>query len=67
MNFAVCSGGGESGTYTVYDVRWNIHQLSTAPASSSYLVTVAAKPVGLVNGRFSFSLPVTFRTYVGEQ
>lgn len=67
MNFVVCNGGGEAGTQAVYDVRWNIQQISTSPPSSSYLVTVAARPQGMVNGRFTFALPVTFRTFVGPQ
>jgi prepilin-type N-terminal cleavage/methylation domain-containing protein len=63
MNFVVCNGGGEAGTQAVYDVRWNIAQIST----NSYLVTVAARPSGMTPGRFTFALPVTFRTYVGPQ
>jgi len=67
MNYVVCNGGGEAGTQAVYDVRWNIHEISTTPPSSSYLVTVAARPKGMQAGRFTFALPVTFRTYVGPQ
>ena len=67
MNYAVCNGGGVAGTQAVYDVRWNIAELSTAPASSSYLVTVAARPQNMTNNRFTFALPVTFRTYVGPE
>jgi len=44
-------------------VRWNVAQVST----NTYLVTVAARPKGMAPGRFTFSLPVTFRTYVGPQ
>jgi prepilin-type N-terminal cleavage/methylation domain-containing protein len=63
MNFVVCNGGAEPGTQAVYDVRWNVSQLST----NSYLVTVAARPQNMVQGRFTFALPVTLRTYVGPQ
>lgn len=63
MNFVVCNGGGEAGTQATYDVRWNVAQVST----NTYLVTVAARPLGMTAGRFTFSLPVTFRTYVGPQ
>ncbi len=67
MNFVVCNGGGVAGTQAVYDVRWNIQQISTNPPSSSYLVTVAARPQGMTNNRFTFALPVTLRTFVGPQ
>jgi len=67
MNFVVCNGGGVAGTQAVYDVRWNIQQISTSPPSSSYLVTVGAQPKGMTNNPFTFALPVTFRTFVGPQ
>jgi Tfp pilus assembly protein PilV len=63
MNFVVCNGGGEAETQAIYDVRWNIARVST----NTYLVTVAARPKGMTAGRFTFALPVTFRTYVGQQ
>lgn len=63
MNFVVCHGGGQANTQASYDVRWNVAQIST----NTYLVTVAARPRGMAAGRFTFSLPVTFRTYVGPQ
>jgi Tfp pilus assembly protein PilV len=63
MNFVVCNGGGEVNTKATYDVRWNVAQVST----NTYLVTVGARPKGMAAGRFTFSLPVTFRTYVGPQ
>jgi len=63
MNFVVCNGGAEVGTLSVYDVRWNIAQISTG----SYLVTVAARPQNMSIQRFTFALPVTLRTYVGPQ
>jgi prepilin-type N-terminal cleavage/methylation domain-containing protein len=63
MNFAVCNGGGENNTQAVYDVRWHISQVT----ANSYLVTVAARPKGMTAGRFTFALPVTFRTFVGPQ
>jgi Tfp pilus assembly protein PilV len=63
MNFVVCNGGGEAGTQSLYDVRWNIAQIST----NSYLVTVAARPQNMSNQRFTFALPVTLRTFVGPQ
>jgi Tfp pilus assembly protein PilV len=67
MNFVVCNGGGMGGTQAVYDVRWNIQQISASPPSSSYLVTVAAQPRGMTNNPFTFALPVTFRTFVGPR
>ena len=67
MTFVVCNGGGVAGTQAVYDVRWNIQQIATTKLSSSYLVTVAARPQGMTNNRFTFALPVTFRTFVGPQ
>ena len=70
MNFVVCNGGGEAGTEATYDVRWNIAQVTPVPPGTgpaTYLVTVAARPKGMRAGRFTFSLPVTFRTYVGRQ
>lgn len=63
MNFVVCNGGGQANTQATYDVRWNVAQIST----NTYLVTVASRPLGMTAGRFTFSLPVTFRTYVGPQ
>jgi Tfp pilus assembly protein PilV len=63
MNFVVCNGGGEANTQATYDVRWHVAQISTG----TYLVTVAARPQVMSPGRFTFSLPVTFRTYVGPQ
>lgn len=63
MNFAVCNGGGENNTQATYDVRWHISQIT----ASSFLVTVAARPKGMTTGRFTFALPVTFRTFVGPQ
>jgi hypothetical protein len=63
MNFVVCNGGGEAGTQATYDVRWNVAQVT----ANTYLVTVAARPKGMTAGRFTFALPVTFRTYVGPQ
>jgi Tfp pilus assembly protein PilV len=63
MNFVVCNSGSEAGQQATYDVRWNIAKVST----NTYLVTVAARPKGMAAGRFTFALPVTFRTYVGQQ
>jgi len=63
MDFVVCNGGGQANTLATYDVRWNVAQLTTG----TYLVTVAARPEGMIAGRFTFALPVTFRTYVGPQ
>ena len=63
MNYVVCNGCGEFGTTAIYDVRWNIAQLS----GNSFMVTVAAKPQGTVTDRFTFALPVTMRMYVGPQ
>jgi type II secretory pathway pseudopilin PulG len=61
--FTVCDGGGgESGTQASYDVRWNI-----SAVSQSFLVTVSARPLGNGPKRFSFSLPITLRAYVGSE
>jgi Tfp pilus assembly protein PilV len=57
-NFAVCNGTATA----TYDVRWHITNVS----NQTSLVTVAARPRNMQNGRFTFSLPVTFRTYVGD-
>ncbi len=62
MNFVVCNGGAELGTTATYDVRWNIQQVGTG----TWLATVGARPVNMQPGRFTFSLPVTMRTYVGQ-
>jgi Tfp pilus assembly protein PilV len=58
MNYVECSGNVQN----TYDVRWNIQSLS---ASNTYLVTVGARP-GALPTRFSFAIPVTLRTYVGN-
>jgi len=63
MNFVICNGGGTTNSVATYDVRWNIAQTTT----NTYLVTVAARPKDMRAGRFTFALPVTFRTYVGPQ
>lgn len=63
MNFVVCNGGGTTNSVATYDVRWNVAQVT----SNTYLVTVAARPKDMQTGRFTFALPVTFRTYVGPQ
>ncbi len=63
MNFTVCNGGAEEGTTAVYDVRWHIQQVGTG----TWLATVSARPLNLQPGRFTFSLPVTMRTYVGQR
>jgi|SRR6185437_11817546 len=44
-----------------YDVRWNIQLLN----GSTYVVTVGAKPSNTLPVRFSFSIPVNMRAYVG--
>ncbi len=62
MNFTVCNGGAEAATTAVYDVRWNVQQVGTG----TWLATIAARPVNLQPGRFTFNLPVTMRTYVGQ-
>ncbi len=68
MNFVVCNGGGEAGTQALYDVRWNVAQISPgSEPQPTYLVTVAARPQGMTPGRFTFALPVTLRTLVGPQ
>ena len=65
MNFAVCGTPNVAGTQAVYDVRWNIQQISIATTlQPTYLVTVAARPQGT---QYIYALPVTFRTYVGAQ
>ena len=59
MNYVECSGNVQS----TYDVRWNVESLS---GTNTYLVTVGARPSGGLPSRFSFSIPVTLRTYVGN-
>ena len=61
MDFVQCDGNGNA--QLTYDVRWNVQPLS----GTTYLVTVGAKPKssGLAV-RFSFSIPVNMRAYVGS-
>lgn len=47
---------------TVYDVRWNVQ---TIGPTGTFLITVGAKPKGTGPVRFTFSLPVNMRVYVG--
>ncbi len=61
MDFSVC--GDTPTANAVYDVRWRIDAM---PINTS-LVTVSARPKSMPTQRFSFSLPVTMRTYVGPQ
>jgi len=66
IDFVVGGGGGlASGLcngpmQTTYDVRWNIQSLT---GTSTYLVTISAKPRGTQGGR-SFAFPSTLRTFV---
>ena len=58
MNYVDCT----SNVKTTYDVRWDVQLLGT----SSYLITVGAKPLKPLPSRFAFSIPVNMRAYVGE-
>jgi Tfp pilus assembly protein PilV len=62
MSFVVCNGGGEAPSQAIYDVRWNVSLVS-----QTYLVTVSARPQNMAPNRFTFSLPVTLRAYVGPE
>ena len=59
MNYLECNGS----VHTTYDVRWNIQSLSN---TNTYLITVGARPSGALPTRFSFAIPVSLRTYVGN-
>lgn len=63
MSYVVCNNGGASGTPLTYDVRWNIQAVGSTRV---YLVTVGARPLNTGLARFSFGLPITLRSYVGE-
>ena len=56
MSYVDCSNNVKM----TYDVRWNIQLLN----ANTYVVTVGAKPLALPT-RFSFSIPVNMRAYVG--
>ena len=58
MSYADCSNNVQM----IYDVRWNIQALG----SNTYLVTVGARPLNGMPGRFGFAIPVNMRTYVGN-
>jgi len=58
MNYVECNNNVKM----TYDVRWNIQAVGT----TTYLVTVGARPFNTMPTRFSFSLPVTMRAYVGK-
>jgi Tfp pilus assembly protein PilV len=58
MNYVDCNNN----IPMTYDVRWNVQNVGT---NGTYLVTVGARPFGGLPTRFSFSLPVTMRAYVG--
>ena len=60
MNYTDCNNN----VRMTYDVRWNIQQF--VGSTGTYLVTVGARPFGGMPTRFSFSLPVTMRAYVGK-
>lgn len=60
MNYVQCDGNGN--VQLVYDVRWHVQPLTGA----TYLVTVGAKPQSALPVRFSFSIPVNMRAYVGS-
>ena len=67
--YTVCDGGGgESGTHATYDVRWNITSLTCGTQQQcTYVITVAARPISMTPGRFTFALPITLRAYVGSE
>jgi type II secretory pathway pseudopilin PulG len=60
MNYVECNITNNQ--KMTYDVRWNIQALGT----TTYLVTVGARPSGGMPTRFSFALPVNMRAYVGK-
>jgi len=61
MDFVVC--GDTPTTNAVYDIRWRIDSVQ----GTTSLVTVSARPKVMGQKRFTFSLPVTLKTYVGPQ
>jgi Tfp pilus assembly protein PilV len=58
MNYVECNNNVK----TTYDVRWNIQ---VVPGSSTFLITVGAKPKNGMPTRFGFAIPVNMRVYVG--
>jgi len=58
MNYVECNNN----VRMTYDVRWNIQVVGT----TTYLVTVGARPFGGLPTRFAFALPVSMRAYVGK-
>ena len=64
MNYQECEGN----TTVTYDVRWNIQDVVDPTGSTTtYLITVGARPLKQLPNRFSFALPVNMRAYVGDQ
>jgi hypothetical protein len=58
MNYVECNNN----VRMTYDVRWNIQAVGT----TTYLVTVGARPFSGMPTRFAFALPVSMRAYVGK-
>ncbi len=61
MNYVQCDASGNA--QLTYDVRWNVTQI---PGTTTYRVTVGAKPSGNLPLQFAFSIPVNMRAYVGS-
>lgn len=64
MNYVECSNQVNGKVIqTTYDVRWNVQTLG----SSSFLITVGARPKNGVPTRFAFAIPVNMRVVVGQR
>jgi hypothetical protein len=64
MNYQECEGN----TTVTYDVRWNIQDMADPNGSTTtYLITVGARPANGLPNRFAFALPINMRAYVGDQ
>jgi type II secretory pathway pseudopilin PulG len=65
MQFTGCGNGGRQ---TVYDVRWNVINMTTNPVATNYsrMVVVSARPLNTTQqGGLRFALPANLRTIAG--
>ena len=71
MNFVECAKQPNGVVVkNVYDVRWNVQQMSLGDTSTEYfngtfLVTVGARPKYGLPTQYNFALPVNMQVYVG--
>jgi hypothetical protein len=65
MQFTGCGNGGRQ---TVYDVRWNVINMTNNPVATNYsrMVIVSARPIGSTQqGGLRFVVPANLRTIAG--